>query len=996
MRATSKSESTRACLLWLRAAFLAVACLTGAPFLLAQDAALDTGIARLSAEEAGRLRQVLAEPVPGFLSGGALLRNFEAKELAERRLGDPAVREQVLRDAIRAFPTDMPHFRNNLARALVQRGEYGEARTWMLEALRLTEPASQKAFFMTQMVRDEGDQAAWDQAVHWDSEARRYLALAERGESRPGQRVTQARTRSQLAHQLARRETMAGRVGQAIAAALLAEREARLAVRLSPVLSANERSFVLIDLRDALAGTVRAFQDANRYAEAEAALTEFLSAAREHDLGSHSISIIYRAAGSLRFAQREYGQAAALIARSEAELARIGLAPTDAARLERLSYRMLILWAHGKYAEAREVLAELDARAGNDERLKRIVLKRFDRARVLLSSGDAELAVPLFRDHVPVNARNYGPEHFYTRRAQGMLGVALWRTGDPAARQEALAHLRVAIEAIFLPANADYQDNLYSLKEVRDQIFAAYLEAVSRLDPAGASQALAVAEMARGSATQDALTDAAVRAAAADPALAALVRREQDAKNEMQALRRFLEGDTAGPAAGRPHVAAQMRARIAVLEPARAALQAQIQRAAPEFDRLVRPKPPSAADVSAALQDDEAMVVAMPAADAVYVWAFTRTAPPRFVRVELDAAALRALVARVRAPLEFGSAGPGAFDRDAAWQLHEKLLGPLAADMVGRKRLVVAAGGALAQIPFGLLLTSREPTADGASPWLIRQAAITHVPSVSAWLTLRRLTVAPAPEPLLAWGDPSFDGRETGAPVATRRNVVLQRALRASDIERTQAPAVAYARIPPLPETRDELVAIAAALQADATRDLLLGTRATRASVLEASRSGQLARKRVVVFATHGLVPGDLPRLQQPALALAATGAEGADPLAALLTLEDVLTLKLQSDWVVLSACNTAAADGQAEEALSGLARGFFYAGARSLLVTHWAVETESAKLLTTATFEHRARNPQAPKSESLRAAMLQVMADRRYAHPAFWAPFALVGDGGR
>lgn len=151
-----------------------------------------------------------------------------------------------------------------------------------------------------------------------------------------------------------------------------------------------------------------------------------------------------------------------------------------------------------------------------------------------------------------------------------------------------------------------------------------------------------------------------------------------------------------------------------------------------------------------------------------------------------------------------------------------------------------------------------------------------------------------------------------------------------------------------------------------------------------------------VAFATDGLMTGDLPNLNQPALALAATGQESSNPLALLLTLEDVLTLKLNADWVVLSACNTAAAGGKAEEALSGLARGFFYAGSRSLLVTHWAVESESAKLLTTNTFAHYAEHPEAPKAESLRQAMLPVMEKPEFAHPAYWAPYALVGDGGR
>ena len=156
---------------------------------------------------------------------------------------------------------------------------------------------------------------------------------------------------------------------------------------------------------------------------------------------------------------------------------------------------------------------------------------------------------------------------------------------------------------------------------------------------------------------------------------------------------------------------------------------------------------------------------------------------------------------------------------------------------------------------------------------------------------------------------------------------------------------------------------------------------------------GRLASKQVVVFATHGLLPGDLPHLDQPALAMAGSAQKDSSPL---LTLEDVLGLRMNADWVVLSACNTAGADGKAEEAMSGLARGFFYAGSRSLLVTHWSVESESAVLITTSTFDKYQSDASVTRSEALRSAMLKVMATKSYAHPAFWAPYALVGEGGR
>lgn len=250
-------------------------------------------------------------------------------------------------------------------------------------------------------------------------------------------------------------------------------------------------------------------------------------------------------------------------------------------------------------------------------------------------------------------------------------------------------------------------------------------------------------------------------------------------------------------------------------------------------------------------------------------------------------------------------------------------------------------------------------------PWLIRQASVSRVPSLSAWLAIKSMAGAkPAAQALAGWADPAFDvqtAQGAAAPARGSSRSVLTRAAApmkqaaADGIAAMPPAALKYAEIPPLPDTREELQSIAAALQAEAGQDLLLGAGATRASVLLASSSGRLANKRLLAFATHGLMAGDLPRLTQPALALAATGAEGQDPLAALLTLQDVLTLKLNADWVVLSACNSAAENGRGDEVLSGLARGFFYAGSR-----------------------------------------LRVMDMPGYSHPAFWVAYSLVGGGGR
>jgi CHAT domain-containing protein len=113
------------------------------------------------------------------------------------------------------------------------------------------------------------------------------------------------------------------------------------------------------------------------------------------------------------------------------------------------------------------------------------------------------------------------------------------------------------------------------------------------------------------------------------------------------------------------------------------------------------------------------------------------------------------------------------------------------------------------------------------------------------------------------------------------------------------------------------------------------------------------------------------------------------------LSASEIAGLKLDADWVILSACNTAVGGAQGAEALSGLARAFFYAGARSLLVSHWEVASDSTvKLITKAIADLRANN-NIGRAESLRRSMIfMIDIGKDYeAHPAFWAPFVLVGE---
>jgi CHAT domain-containing protein len=166
-----------------------------------------------------------------------------------------------------------------------------------------------------------------------------------------------------------------------------------------------------------------------------------------------------------------------------------------------------------------------------------------------------------------------------------------------------------------------------------------------------------------------------------------------------------------------------------------------------------------------------------------------------------------------------------------------------------------------------------------------------------------------------------------------------------------------------------------------------------------------LSHYRIVAFATHGLIPGDLDGLTQPALALAAPQIAGVAG-DGLLTMEKILHLKLDADWVVLSACNTAAGAGAGAEAASGLGRAFFYAGSRALLVTNWSVHSASARELITALFRRQSADANLGRGEALRQAMMAMLDGPgfmdeagetlfSYAHPLFWAPYSIIGDGG-
>jgi CHAT domain-containing protein/tetratricopeptide (TPR) repeat protein len=978
---------------------------------MGQNSDAESSFKRLSQEEAVNLRAVLAQPVPTSASNANLAEHFRAKRNAAERLGEIKAQIALYEQWVAALPQDLLA-KNQLALKYSDLGRYDEAIQLRRAIVDASKSDHVRAWYQLALGWTLRGAGKFDEAMGIALSVKASIATLKSQFRQQADRPFVARIEAIAFRLESNLLSDKGKFSEARVAAEDAMRVSQDALRLQRELPntspAVERVYVN-DLAFAYERLGFAFEEDRKRWRAEEVLKDFLRLAKLEELPPNVLADIHGYIGLLRYSQREFVQVEQNFRKKDAIYAQLGYDSLFPARANAREMIVGGLMGQKRWASALQELEHLDDLAKDDEAMKKRVRYPYTRGYVYLGNGiRLNEVVALMQEEADLQSKRYPVTDVYVAQARGLQAVALWRLGDAQSKSQALPLLKQSVRDYMLPEGAG-KDPGGVRRDARNLIFSTYLEALFSTPGESPMDAMGPADWERGGSVQEALKDAAVRSAVSDPALATIVRQEQDAKNEIEALRKFLAADE-GSRAPSPVIAAKMRDRISDLVGLRERLLAELRVAFPDFDRLVNPTPPAVSEVVKGLRDDEALLMLLPASDAVYVWAVGGDNKKAWARVEMPETQLNALVRSMRKTLDFGEMKGAipAFDSAAASALYQRLLAPLNSVTRGKKHLIVAAGGALGGVPFGVLLTEPHEGSAASAPWLIRQAAITHVPSLSAWLAIRRFASTPsAPQALAAWGAPQFVVQVAEASPTTSipppktstatRKVNLTRATTAVDLERQDpSSAIRYSDIPALPETRDELVAIAGALRADVTTDLYLGSAATKASVLQSNQAGELRNKRVIAFATHGLMAGDLPGLSQPALALAATGKENSEPLGALLTLDEVLGLKLNADWVVLSACNTAAADGRAEEALSGLARGFFYAGSRSLLVTHWAVESESAKLLTSNTFAHYTANPAERKAESLRQATLKVMSMPQYQHPAFWAPYALVGDGGR
>ena len=632
-------------------------------------------------------------------------------------------------------------------------------------------------------------------------------------------------------------------------------------------------------------------------------------------------------------------------------------------------------------------------------------------------------AEPLYRRALAIHEKTFGPHHPDVIQILDRLGELKAAAGNSA---EALALSRRATAAALAHAATEAADtrNEKAAGEVakhgayfRHHVAHLAAAATKNIEPAAAlgREALELAQRASQTAAAAAVQKMGLRFAAGDGALAALVRQHQDLGAQ------WSDQDKALAAALSTEVSKQnvamverLRGEVAVTERKLAELKARIEKEFPDYAALSSPKPLTPQELQKLLGADEALVFWLAGDKDMtqsFVFAATREGFA-WQPIPLAGDALAAKVAAFRRGLDVDElrksveAGkPVLFDLALAQELYATLLGPVDGLIKGKKQLLVVPTGALTALPVHLLLTARSeapaPTAENLvayrdAAWLMKRQAVTVLPSVASLAALRNFARKDQGTKLLVgFGDPVFGAETADLAQRSAKKIASRRLNTRSFSEFWQGAGVDRDKLaqalPRLADTADELNAVAQKLGAPAS-DVFLRADANETTVKRVA----LADYRVVYFATHGLVAGDVKGLAEPSLALTIPK-QATETDDGLLTASEIAQLKLNADWVVLSACNTISGDKPGAEALSGLARAFFYAGARALLVSHWAVDSAAATRLTTSTFDILKSDPKLGRAEALRRAMLAYLNDGSEpinAYPAYWAPFSIVGEG--
>ncbi len=407
-------------------------------------------------------------------------------------------------------------------------------------------------------------------------------------------------------------------------------------------------------------------------------------------------------------------------------------------------------------------------------------------------------------------------------------------------------------------------------------------------------------------------------------------------------------------------------------------LKTQIQQKQPNFAVIAAPHAYKLPALQNSIFEGQAVLLYRLEGDSAYVWALTRH-EAHWWRIQAKPSEINRWVQELRVSLK------ETFNESLAEKLYNTVMSPVDSFFKQQsppiETLIIEADGNLQNIPFSLFLNS----ANGSTKqWLGERYALVTIPQVAMLMLPKHEKISQDDliKPLyFGMADPSnlkttLEFSQSNPPIEVVDPVL--RSIRATDLCRLTA----------LPNTRIEVEALAKALNVSSD-NLLMGTAATE----HALRELNLEKYRILHFATHAILSSSPQKesglVMTPNCPMPLTVTSQDD---GLLSISEIANLKLSADSVLLSACNTAGANQAGGEALSGLAQAFLYAGAKSLVVSHWPVDSVATRTLMIRFSELWLLDGMS-RSTALQKAMIEIQQQNpQWRHPYYWAPFVVVG----
>lgn len=541
------------------------------------------------------------------------------------------------------------------------------------------------------------------------------------------------------------------------------------------------------------------------------------------------------------------------------------------------------------------------------------------------------------------------------------------------------------------------------------QFFASYIDLLMRLhhqDPSKGYDALALqaAERARARSLLETLTEA--RANIREGVAPALLEREHTLQQKLDAIAerqvRLVSGNHSDAEA--PRLKSETEKLLSDYQE----VETEIRASSPRYAALTQPRPLTLKEIQQQVLDSDTVLLEYALADEKsYLWAVTTSSVQSYElaprkTIEIATRGVYQLLTERNKEIKFEkpsqqTARIAKADTDyvsASMALSQLLLGPVASELEN-KRLLIVGDGALNYLPFAAL---PEPNRSPSTP-LVVQHEIVGLPSASTLAVLRResMSRAAAPKTLAVIADPVFekdDARVKAIKGGGRNNHPHNRAfgdrtivgLADTDIDMSapQSESDEVRKIHRLPFTRREAEEILAIVpEADRLKALDFDAN------LAVATSPNLGQYRYVHFATHGFLNTAHPELSGIVLSLVNRQGSEQD---GFLWAHEVYNLHLPAEMVVLSGCRTGLGKEIKGEGLVGLTRGFMYAGAARVLVSLWDISDEASADLMAGLYKVMLKQHKSPAA-ALRAAQIEIMKDKRWQAPYFWAAFVLQGE---